>query len=127
MGSIPMAGVNRCQNILIGGRACALARRTKHLAAHNAFLSSIFYDYAEQKELNMSINDKIEEAIKLIEEIDDVAYNFLVLDEVEDKYGGPTPESWDWDEFFKIYPKFLALTESCENLASRSRADESDL
>ncbi len=41
-----MAGVNRCWNILIGGRACALARRTKHLAVPNAFMSSIFYDYA---------------------------------------------------------------------------------
>ncbi len=76
----------------------------------------------------MSINDKVEEAIALIKELDDVAYKFREDNIVEDKFGDPTPESWDkWDDFYEKYPKFRELAQACDYLTSRSRADESDL
>ncbi len=76
----------------------------------------------------MDINDKIEEAIILIKELDTVAYNFRKDNIVEDRFGDPTPESWDkWDDFYEKYPKFRELAQACDYLTSRVHVDESDL
>ncbi len=70
----------------------------------------------------MSINDKIEKALELVKQVDDVVFEFS-----ETRIKGDD-ENWDeWDEFYEQHPKFGELIEWCNYLTSRVEPEEADL